>query len=114
MHKDDFEDLPDNICFIMVLETCNISASIDVKGEEKDLSTLQLSSFPGENISAFATAALKLIKVMNSAYSLLLRTGSDLLNKITKQSSDYFNRTIFNHLDNTYQMEETLSPLWFR
>ena len=105
-HVLDFEDLPGNIYFMMILETCNISASMDVKGAEDDLNALALSSFPGENISAFATAALKFIKIMNSAYSLPLRTGSNILRKTTKTSSEYFNRTIFTHLDNAYRMED--------
>ena len=82
-HVSDFEDLLGNIYFMMILETCNILASMDVKGAEAGLNELKLSSFPGKNVSAFATTALKLIKVMNSAYSLPLRTSSELINKVT-------------------------------
>ena len=90
---------------MMILETCNISASMDVKGAQDDLEALELSSFAGENVSAFAITALKLIKIMSSAYSLPLRTGSDISRKTTKTSSEYFNRTIFTHLDIAYCME---------
>ena len=105
-HVADFEDLPGNIYFMMILETCNISVSMDVKGAQDDLTTLELSSFAGENVSAFAILALKLIKIMSNAYSLPLRTGSDILRKVTKTSSEYFNRTMFTHLDVAYRMED--------
>ena len=87
-HISEFEDLPGNIYFMMLLETCNISASMDVQGAQEDLNGLQLTSFPGENVSAFATAALKLVKIMNSAYSIPIRTGSDIIRKVTGTSSE--------------------------
>ena len=79
---------------------------MDVKGAEEDLEKLSLSSFPGENISAFATSVLKLIKIMDSAYALPLRTGSDILKKVSNTSSEYFNRIVFKYLDETYRMED--------
>ena len=105
-HVADFEDLPGNIYFMMILETCNISVLMDVKGAQDDLTTLELSSFAGENVSAFAISTLKLIKIMSNAYSLPLCTGSDILRKVTKTSSEYFNRTMFTHLDVAYRMED--------
>ena len=83
-HVADFEDLPGNIYFMMILETCNISVSMDVKGAQDDLNALELSSFAGENVSVFAISALKLIKIMSNAYSLPLCTGSDILRKAIK------------------------------
>ena len=50
---------------MMVLDTFNMSATIDIEGVGKAFDVLTLSSFPGENISALATSALKYIKVMN-------------------------------------------------
>ena len=96
-HITDFEYLQGYIYFMMILKNCNSSAPMDVKGDQDDLEALQLASFSEENVSAFVTTALKLIKIMSSAYTLPLLTGSDILQKTTKTSSKYFNRTVFTH-----------------
>ena len=70
---------------MLILETCNISASMDIKGTEDDLNAPDLSSFPGENISVFVTVVLKLLKIMNGRYFLPLPTGLNILRK-TKQN----------------------------
>ena len=90
----------------MILETCNFSLSMDVKEAEESFEKLTLSSYAGENVSSVATDALKLIKIMNGSYAMGIRTGSDLLKKVSSTSSDYFNRTIFGHLDKAYRMED--------
>ena len=105
-HINDFDNLPGQIYFMMILETCNISISMDVTDAEQSFNNLQLSDYPGENVSALATDALKYIKIMNGAYSLPLRTGSKLFKKVSKTSSEYFNRTIFTHLDLAHRMED--------
>ena len=105
-HIDDFDALPGNIYFMMVLETCNISLTMDVKEAENSFNELKLSDYSGENISALATDALKLIKIMSGSYALDVRIGSNLLKKVSSTSSDYFNRTIFGHLDKAHRMED--------
>ena len=87
---------------------------MDVKGAENDLLALQLSSFPRKNVSTFSTTALEFIKIMNSVYLLPLQTDLELLNKVSKTSSEYFNRTIFNHLDSTYQIEDIYNPTFLQ
>ena len=97
---------PGQIYFMMVLETCNISLTMDVRDAEDSFKALKLSDYAGENISALATDALKLIKVMNGSYAMNVHTGSDLLKKVSSTSSDYFNRTVFGHLDQAHRMED--------
>ena len=56
-HRDDFEFLPGSCLFMMALETCNASAFYDVEGARKKLESLELSSYPGENVTEFASEA---------------------------------------------------------
>ena len=105
-HIDDFDSLPGNIYFMMVLETCNISLTMDIKEAENSFNDLKLSDYPGENVSALATDALKLIKIMSGSYALDVCIGSNLLKKVSSILSDYFNRTIFGHLDKAHRMED--------
>ena len=52
----------------MALETCNASSFYDVEGARKKLEILVLSSYPGENVTEFASdEAPRLIKIMQSA-----------------------------------------------
>lgn len=100
-----FDDLPGQVYLMMVLDTCLASASVDVDGANQQFNALSLSSFPGENISAFSLAALKLLKVMKTAYAMDVKTGSKLLRKVSHTQCDYFNRTIHGFLDTTRSME---------
>ena len=52
---------------------------IDIEGAGKTFDSLALSNFPGENISASATSALKYIKVMKGASTLPPKLGTTLL-----------------------------------
>ena len=79
---------------------------MDVRDAEDSFKALKLSDYAGENISALATDALKLIKVINGSYAMNVGTGSDLLKKISSTSSDYFNCTVFGHLDQAHRMED--------
>ena len=65
----------------MVLETCNISLTMDVKEAENSFNELKLSDYSAENVSALATDALKLIKIMNGSYALDVCIGSNLLKR---------------------------------
>ena len=105
-HIDDFEDLPGQIYFMMILDVCHASEAMDIDGAIDEFRSLSLSDFPGENVSALATKALKLIKIMNRAYAMDVKTGSSLIKKVTNTSSDYFNRNMYNHLDNAKRLED--------
>ena len=104
-HEEDFDDLPGQVYFMMILEACNASASLDIDGATKKIRELSLSSFPGENVSDLATTALKLINIMDGAYAMPVNIGSTLIRKVSNSSCQYFNRTMFGHLDKARQME---------
>ena len=104
-HRADFKDLPSSCLFLMALETCNASTFHDVEGARSLLETLSLDTYPGENISDLCTEAQRLIKIMLGDYALPVNTGSRLLNKVTKTSSEYFNRKMFTLLDTVKEME---------
>ena len=89
----------------MALETCNASVSHDIDGAGVLFSNLKLETYPGENISDFTTEALRLIKIMAGGYALPVHTGSRLLMKVTKTSSEEFNRKVFTLLDSVKTME---------
>jgi hypothetical protein len=57
-HRDDFRDLPGSALLMMALETCNASVSHDIEGATKLFFALDLNTYPGENISDFASEAL--------------------------------------------------------
>jgi hypothetical protein len=59
-----------------------------------------------KNVSEFATEAQRLIKIMQGDYALPLNTGSKLLGKLTKSSSEYFKRKSFAMLDEVTHMEQ--------
>ena len=80
---------------MMALETCNSSVSHDIDGATMLFTELTLDNYPGENISDFATEALRLVKIMQGGYALPVHVGSRLLQKITKTSCEEFNRKIF-------------------
>ena len=105
-HCDDFKDLPGSCLFVMALETCNASVSHDVESARLLLDSLSLDNYPGENFSDFVTEAQRLIKIMLGDYALPINTGSRLLNKLTKTSSEFFNRKIFTLLDVVKTMEQ--------
>ena len=103
--RDDYEVLPGLCLLMMALETYNSSVSHDVDGAAAEFLALSLESYPGENITEFCTEALRLIKIMHSAYNIPLHTGSRLLVKVSKRSSEEFNRKIFALMDTVKTME---------
>jgi hypothetical protein len=110
-HRDDFDTLPGSCLFIMALETCNASVFHDIEGAKKKLEALDLSSYPGENVTEFASDAQKLIKVMQAGYSMPLNVGSSIVGKMTGTSSEFFNRKMWALLDQvlTAELEFELS-----
>jgi len=106
-HLKNFRRLPGPVYFMMALETCNASVSHDVEGAKALFDSLTLDTYPGENISDFASTAQKLIKIMQGDYALPVNTGSKLLlTKVTKTSSEFFNRKMFGLMDNVYTLEQ--------
>ena len=89
----------------MVSDTCLASAFIYNKGSKKRFTKLSLDDFPGENLSALATTALKLINTMNTGYTLYIKLGSNLLKNLYINSSSLFKRNIHNELRNVKKME---------
>ena len=85
---------------------CNTSATIDIEGAEDAFKKLTLLSFPGDDVSALATSALKFIKVVDGAYALppsLL--GTQHLLKTSKTSIDIFNHNVLNKCNRVDEME---------
>ena len=104
-HVEEYEGMPGQVLFMMTLEACNTSANLDVEGAKESFRTLSLNDFPGENVEAFATEALRLLKIMNGDYAMPLHSGSQLLKKVSQTQSTYFNRRIHGHLDIAKPME---------
>jgi len=92
-HLRDYDELPGQVIFMMTLEACNASANLDVEGAKQSFNDLKLESFPGENVEAFATEALRLLKIMNGDYAMPLHTGSQLLKKGIVDSIYVFQQT---------------------
>ena len=90
---------------MMILETCHASVSLDVKGAQESYGKLRLVDYPGENVSTLASAALKYLKIMNTDYAMNVKTGGKLLTKVSKTSSDYFNRNMHDKMSDTRKME---------
>ncbi len=91
-HQDNFNDVPGSVLVAMALETCNASVSHDIDGAAKAFEELTLDNYPGENITNLTTEALRLLKIMKGGYALPVHTGSRLFMKVTKTSSEEFNR----------------------
>jgi hypothetical protein len=105
-HHPGFRTLPGQIIFMMVLDTCNASVEMDIEGAKISFNALSLSAFPGENVSAFATLALKLIKVMMGDWAMQINTGSTLLTKVVKTESTLFNHRMYTKLEDVLRMEQ--------
>jgi hypothetical protein len=104
-HQDNFNEVPGSVLVAMALETCNASVSHDIDGAAKAFDELALDTYPGENITNLTTEALRLLKIMQGGYALPVHTGSRLLMKVTKTSSEEFNRKVFALLDPVKEME---------
>jgi len=105
-HVVNFESLPGQIYFMMILDACNASVITDVKAAQESFRALSLNDFPGENITDLTAKALKHIKVMRSAYSLPQDLGSVLLEKCSKTESSIANQAFINRYINTTAFED--------
>ena len=75
------------------------------EGACNQFDTLSLSSYPRENITDFTSEAQSLIKIMQGNYALPVNTGSNLIQKVTKTSSEYFNHKMYAILDKVKTLE---------
>ena len=84
-----------------------ISASVqrDVVGAQTKFDSLTLDSCPGENVTSLATEALRLIHILSGSYALPIDLGTKLIKKVTKTSSESFNRKMFAMLDRARTLE---------
>ena len=78
---ENFKKYLGNIYLMMVLEACHASFSFKMDIAVKSLEDLQLSDFPGENVSKFSNEAQRLIKIMKGGYALPYQLGFQLLQK---------------------------------
>ena len=105
-HYDDFEDVPGQVYLMMVLNLCNASADHDIEAATITCGKLSLAEYPGENVEHFATEALRLIKIMQGGCALPYMLGTDLLVKVKGTAFEYFNRKVFQFMDDVRTMED--------
>ena len=92
----DFECIPGQVLFMMVLDACHASIKRDFDGARKALADMTLVQFPGEDITAFATFAQKRILVLMSDFALPIDLGLMLLFKVMDTESKVFNTFVIN------------------
>lgn len=98
-YHSEFKSFLGSILVMMALDTCNASAAQDIAGASRALKLLDLSTYPGENVTNCAKEAQRLIKILQGDYVLPRQLGSAILEKFSKTSSEYFNRKVFSLLD---------------
>ena len=94
LHKPNFEVLPGQVYFMMAMDMCLASASVDIDGAKDRFKDISLASYLGENVAAFSVVALKLIKIMNATYAIDIKIDSKLLRKVDHTQCNYFNRKV--------------------
>merc|ERR1740124_651011 len=109
-HVPSFKKLPGNVYLVMVLDVCHASFAFRMDDAAKSLSALMLETFSGENVSKFTNEAQRLIKIMKGGYALPYQLGSQLIQKVCAIQSQYFNRSMFNLLDNSLALEKAHGP----
>jgi len=109
-HIPSFKKLPGNVYLMMVLDACHELFEFKMDDAAKSLSELTLASFEGENVSKFANEAQRLIKIMKGGHSLPYQIDSQVIQKVCATQSHYFNRSMFNLLDQTLAMEKVHGP----
>jgi hypothetical protein len=62
----DLENLPRSCLFIFDIEACSALIFQNVDGAKQKFNDIKVKTFPGENISDFATEAQRLIKIIQS------------------------------------------------
>ena len=110
-HHSEFDDFPGQIYFIMVLGVSNVSIAQNIENAVEYYKTLKLATYPGQNISDFATDTLCHIKIIQGGYALAYHTRSRIIKKVCKIESEYFNRKMYNHLDKARKIEDNHGTL---
>lgn len=94
---------------MMALDTCNASVFHGIEGAKKKLEALDRNSYPGENVTDFTSDAQRLIKIMQGVYALPVKTGSNLINKLTATLADW---KYVRPSDLTVSRVDTQGKLW--
>jgi hypothetical protein len=106
-HIEDYE-LVSGVClFMMALDACNANESVDIEGAKTAFAALDINAYEGQNVSEFITEAMRLIKIMAGDYALDTHLGSKLLTKLSATDQVYFNRMMFNLLDEVKPFERS-------
>ena len=110
-HDTDFLSYPGSVYLMMIYDVVNASTSLDIATATTAFKALALNSYPGENISAFADEALRLIHIMDCGYALPYQLGSELLDKVHETQSTYFNMQVQLMLHEARTMENSIGPI---
>ena len=102
----DFERIPGQVLFMMVMDACHASIERDFEGARKALSDMTLAQFPGEDVSAFAMHAQKKILILMSDFALPIDLGSSLVSKVMQTESPVFNSLVMDHYKKVKSMEK--------
>lgn len=103
----DFECIPGQVLFMMVMDACHTSIERDfVEGARKALSDMTLAHFLGEDVSTYATHAQKKILILMSDFTLPIDLGSSLVSKVMQMESPVFNSLVMDHYKNMKLMEK--------
>jgi hypothetical protein len=106
-HIEDYELVSGACLFMMALEACNANESVDIEGAKTAFAALDINAYKGQNVSEFITEAMRLIKIMAGDYALDTHLGSKLLTKLSATDQVYFNRMMFNLLDEVKPFERS-------
>ena len=110
-HDKEFDDYPGSVHLMMVYEVVNASTNLDISQATTLFADLELSNFPGENVSTFVDEALRLIHILECGYALPYQLGSQLLEKLVGTASSYFNMQVQLLLHEARTMEDTIGPI---
>ena len=102
-----FKKLPGQVYLMMVLQVCHASFASKMDDTASSVAALDFTNVSGGEISQFTNESQCLVKIIKGGYSLPCQLGSTILRKVCATQSDYFNRTIFNLLDKTLEMEKS-------
>jgi hypothetical protein len=105
-HDSGYFYYPGNVLLMMVLEVCNASVSYDIEGAQEKNDSLKLDEIQGEDISAFGAEVQKQVKVIQTEYALLIRTGSKYLSKLTSTSCERMHRKVYALFDDVKDVED--------
>jgi len=90
-HLPNLAYLPGQIIFMMVLDVSNSSIEAHIINATKAFDNLKLIDFPGENVGALIEEAVRLLHIMEGAYSLPFDASSKLLSKTIPTTSPNYN-----------------------